>query len=176
MYALLLDNGSSVISTTPNWFDVPDGYILVECPEWVTIGTPYENGQFISPPIYTPTLEDAKSEKLEAVKTAFLAASETAHCMSSVGFEIDANETANRDINGLIVVMEARGKESELFRTYDNTFHEVTLDDLKTMLVEISEHGQKLYARKWQLEVSIQAVATVEDLDAITITFDGVDG
>lgn len=122
------------------------------------------------------SLEEAKAEKLEAVKTAFLAASETAHCMSSVGFEIDANETANRDINGLIVVMEARGKETELFRAYDNTFHEVTLDDLKTMLVEISEHGQKLYARKWQLEVSIQAATTAEELDAITNTFDGVDG
>ena len=121
------------------------------------------------------SLEEAKTEKLEAVKTAFLAASETAHCMSSVGFEIDANETANRDINGLIVVMQARGKETELFRAYDNTFHEVTLDDLKTMLVEISEHGQKLYARKWQLEVSIQAATTAEELDAITITFDGVD-
>ena len=121
------------------------------------------------------SFEEAKAEKLEAVKTAFLAASETAHCMSSVGFEIDANETANRDINGLIVVMEARGKETELFRAYDNTFHEVTLDDLKTMLVEISEHGQKLYARKWQLEVSIQAATTAEELDAITITFDGVD-
>ena len=121
------------------------------------------------------SLEEAKAEKLEAVKTAFLAASETAHCKSSVGFEIDANETANRDINGLIVVMEARGKETELFRAYDNTFHEVTLDDLKTMLVEISEHGQKLYARKWQLEVSIQAATTAEELDAITITFEGVD-
>ena len=121
------------------------------------------------------SLEEAKVEKLEALKAAFLTASETAHCMSSVGFEIDANETANRDINGLIVVMEARGKETELFRAYDNTFHEVTLDDLKTMLVEISEHGQKLYARKWQLEVSIQAATTAEELDAITITFEGVD-
>ena len=121
------------------------------------------------------SLEEAKVEKLGALKAAFLTASETAHCMSSVGFEIDANETANRDINGLIVVMEARGKETELFRAYDNTFHEVTLDDLKTMLVEISEHGQKLYARKWQLEVSIQAATTAEELDAITITFEGVD-
>ena len=116
LYALPVDNGSSVISTTPNWFDVPDGYILVECPEWVTIGTPYEDGQFVSPPVYTPTLEEAKAEKLEAVKTAFLAASEAAHCMSSVGFEIDANETANRDSNGPIVVEQARGKESEQIR------------------------------------------------------------
>lgn len=172
MFALV-KNGK-VISTTPEFFDVPAGYELIACPDYVVSGTAYENGQFEKPE--GPTLDELKQNKLEALKAAFLAASETAHCMSSVGFEIDANETANRDINGLIVVMEARGKENELFRAYDNTFHEVTLDDLKTMLVEISEHGQKLYARKWQLEVSIQAATTAEELDAITITFDGVDG
>lgn len=170
MYALV--KNEKVISVTNTLFDIPAGYELIECPDNVVAGMPYENGQFI---VQGPTLDELKQSKLEAVKTAFLAASETAHCMSSVGFEIDANETANRDINGLIVVMEARGKENELFRAYDNTFHEVTLDDLKTMLVEISEHGQKLYARKWQLEVSIQAATTAEELDAITITFDGVD-
>ena len=170
MYALV--KNEKVISVTNTLFDIPAGYELIECPDNVVAGMPYENGQFI---VQGPTLDELKQNKLEAVKTAFLAASETAHCMSSVGFEIDANETANRDINGLIVVMEARGKETELFRAYDNTFHEVTLDDLKTMLVEISEHGQKLYARKWQLEVSIQAATTAEELDAITITFEGVD-
>ena len=170
MYALV--KNEKVISVTNTLFDIPAGYELIECPDNVVAGMPYENGQFI---VQGPTLDELKQNKLEAVKTSFLAASETAHCMSSVGFEIDANETANRDINGLIVVMEARGKETELFRAYDNTFHEVTLDDLKTMLVEISEHGQKLYARKWQLEVSIQAATTAEELDDITITFEGVD-
>lgn len=169
-----LIHGARVVDVAVSEFPVHPDFRWVDCPEWVVSGVQYEGGQFIRLP--TPALEECKQNKLEAVKTAFLAASETAHCMSSVGFEIDANETANRDINGLIVVMDARGKESELFRAYDNTFHEVTLDDLKTMLVEISEHGQKLYARKWQLEVSIQAAATVEELDTITITFDGVDG
>ncbi len=162
-----------VVDTAETEFPVHPSLIWVDGPDEVKVGYAYENGRFIPPE--KPTLDELKQNKLEAIKTAFLAASETAHCMSSVGFEIDANETANRDINGLIVVMEARGKETELFRAYDNTFHEVTLDDLKTMLVEISEHGQKLYARKWQLEVSIQAATTAEELDAITITFDGVD-
>ena len=169
-----LIEGGVVVDRVDAEFPVHKSFTFVDCPEGVDIGYKYENGQFEKPE--GPTLDELKQSKLEAVKTAFLAASETAHCMSSVGFEIDANETANRDINGLIVVMEARGKEAELFRAYDNTFHEVTLDDLKTMLVEISEHGQKLYARKWQLEVSIQAATTAEELDAITITFDGVDG
>lgn len=169
-----LIEGGVVVDRVDAEFPVHESFTFVDCPEGVVIGYKYENGRFIPPE--TPTLDELKQSKLEAVKTAFLAASETAHCMSSVGFEIDANETANRDINGLIVVMEARGKESELFRAYDNTFHEVALDDLKTMLVEISEHGQKLYARKWQLEVSIQAATTAEELDAITVTFDGVDG
>ena len=171
MKALIKD--CVVVDRVDAEFSVHKSFTFVDCPDEVVIGYKYENGRFIPPE--KPTLDELKQNKLAAIKTAFLAASETAHCMSSVGFEIDANETANRDINGLIVVMEARGKETELFRAYDNTFHEVTLEDLKTMLVEISEHGQKLYARKWQLEVSIQAATTAEELDAITITFEGVD-
>ena len=113
MFALINTTQGIVVSTTPDFFDVPAGYELIECPDDVVSGMPYENGEFVVP---VPTLDELKQNKLEAVKTAFLSASETAHCMSSVGFEIDANETANRDINGLIVVMEARGKETELFR------------------------------------------------------------
>lgn len=160
----IIENGKMSNVTIKSYTNEVKPYVDIWQTKYDEINTPY-----------VPTLEEAKEAKLAELTSAFDTAAQNAHIMSSVGFEIDANETANRDINGLIVVMEARGKENELFRAYDNTFHEVTLDDLKTMLVEISEHGQKLYARKWQLEVSIQAATTAEELDAITITFEGVD-
>lgn len=124
---------------------------------------------------YIPTFEELKEAKLADVKSAFQEASENAHCMSSLGFEIDANETANRDINGLIVVLEANGGGNVQFRAYDNTFDTVTLDDLKQMRVDISLHGQNLYIRKWTLENAIDAATTKTELNAITITFEGVD-
>lgn len=168
-----LIHNETVVDVVATEFPVHPSFTWVDASDDVEVGDTYANGHFTKPA--KPALNELRQNKLEDVKTIFQRASETAHRKSSVGFEIDANETANRDINGLIVVMEARGKETELFRAYDNTFHEVTLDNLKTMLVEISEHGQKLYARKWQLEISIQAATTAEELDAITITFDGVD-
>ena len=108
--------------------------------------------------------------KLNAVKTAFAEASVNAHCASSVGFEIDADETANRDINGLINVLKATGTENTLFRAYDNSFHSVTLEQLETMLTEISLNGQYLYQAKWTLEAQIQAAETAEALEEIVVT------
>lgn len=124
---------------------------------------------------YIPTFEEQKAAKLGEVKMAFEEASANAHFMSSAGFEIDANETANRDINGLIVVLEANGGDNVQFRAYDNTFHTVTLDDLKQMRVDISLHGQNLYIKKWTFENAIDAATTETELNAITITFEGID-
>lgn len=115
------------------------------------------------------TLEEAKSAKLAKLNAAFIAASENAHCQSSAGFEIDANETANRNIEGLILVL--KPEESTLFRAYDNSFHEVKKELLETMRKEIVVNSQRLYQTKWQIEATIDAAKTVEELSAIDITF-----
>ena len=122
------------------------------------------NGQWVF------DLPTGQAIKLDAVKTAFAEASADAHCASSAGFVIDANETANRDITGLINVLEATGVEQTVFRAYDNSFHEVTLTQLKTMLTEISLNGQYLYQAKWTLEAQIQAAETAEALGKIVVT------
>lgn len=120
---------------------------------------------------YIPTFKEHKAAKLADIKIAFKKASENAHCTASIGFEIDANETANRDVNGLIAVLEAYGGGDVQFRAYDNTFHTVTLDDLKQMRVDISLHGQEMYVKKWALENDIEAATTEAELNDITITF-----
>ena len=122
------------------------------------------NGQWVF------DLPTGQAIKLNAVKTAFAEASANAHCVSSAGFVIDANETANRDINGLVNVLKATGTENTLFRAHDNSFHSVTLEQLETMLTEISLNGQYLYQAKWTMEAQIQAAETAEALDTIIIT------
>lgn len=117
---------------------------------------------------YVPTLEEAKTAKLAALESAFNAASEQAHCPSSVGFEIDADEIANRNIEGLVLVM-AEGDKT-LFRAYDNSFHEVTREQLEVMRREIVVNSQYLYQAKWTTEARIQAAQTVGELEAMTIT------
>lgn len=121
---------------------------------------------------YVPTFEEAKAAKLAKLNTAFASASENAHCLSSAGFEINADEIANRNIEGLVLVL-VEG-ESTLFRVYDNSFHEVSKEQLETMRKEIVVNSQRLYRIKWQLEAAIETAETVEELEAIAITFDTV--
>ena len=102
-----------------------------------------------------PTLEEAREAKLSELNSAFDTAAQNAHIMSSVGFEIDANEVANRNIEGLVLV--------------NNEFHEVTKAQLETMRKEIVVNSQRLYQIKWTYRTQIEAAATVDELDAIQI-------
>ena len=128
-------------------------------------GNWYEKGHAPQKP-----LEEARAAKLTELNAAFTAASENAHCQSSAGFEIDANETANRNIEGLVLVL--KPEESTLFRDWDNRFHEVTKEQLETMRKEIVVNSQRLYQTKWQIEAAIEEAETVGELDAIVIAFE----
>ena len=64
--------------------------------------------------------------------------------------------------------------EQTVFRAYDNSFHEVTLTQLKTMLTEISLNGQYLYQAKWTLEAQIMQAQTEKELEAIGISADAI--
>ena len=121
---------------------------------------------------YENSLEGTKERRLGELKSAFEQASVDAHCVSSLGFEINAGSVAKRDIDGLIEKMEYSGQETEMFRAYDNTFHQVTLDQLKLMRINVIDNGNALYQRKWQLEAQINACTTVEELNAIDIDFE----
>lgn len=116
--------------------------------------------------IQVPALKEAK---LAELTSAFDTAAQNAHLMSSLGFEIDANETANRDIEGLTLVMS--DTDTTMFCDYNNQFHEVTRVQLETMRREIVVNSQRLYQVKWTYRTQIEAATTVDELDAITITF-----
>ena len=126
-------------------------------------GTWYEKGHAPQRP-----LEEARTEKLAELEAAFDTASREAHCTSSVGFEIDADETANRNIEGLVLVMQP--EETTLFRAYDNTFHEVTREQLETMRKEIVVNSQYLYQAKWTMENRINTAETADELADIEIS------
>ena len=125
------------------------------------------SGEFGEIEEFVRDLETERANKLSELSTAFEDASEMAHLTSSLGFEIDANETANRDIEGLTLVMSD---------TDTTQFHEVTRAQLETMRREIVANSQRLYQIKWQYRSLIEAATTVDELDAITIRFDKTEG
>ncbi len=110
-------------------------------------------------------LEEAKAAKLAELKTAFQNTRETAHCMCALGFEIDANEEANTNIVGLISVM--KEGETTMFRAYDNSFHEVSKEDLITMRNNIIKNSQFLYQMKWEMENRINNAVSGEELASL---------
>lgn len=116
-----------------------------------------------------PSLEEAKTLKLAELHAVFSAESDNAHCLSSAGFEINADDVANRNIEGLVFVL--TDGESTLFRAYDNRFYDVTREQLETMRKEIVFNSQRLYQRKWQLEAAIEAAKTPDELKAVDISF-----
>lgn len=122
--------------------------------------------------VYTPNLEKAKITKLAELNGAFDAAAKEAHCTSSAGFEINADEIANRNIEGLVLVM--RAGETTLFRAYDNSFHEVTREQLEAMRKEIVINSQYLYQAKWTFEAQIMQAQTAQAVADIDISADTI--
>lgn len=120
-----------------------------------------------------PMLEDARARKLEALRKAWLDA-EASGTVAMDGVAYDCNDRANRDIAGLIASMEASGAEAVQFCAADNSFHELTLADLKALQLLVIGHAQALYARKWELRTLIEAAETFADLEAVSIDFAGV--
>jgi hypothetical protein len=47
---------------------------------------------------------------------------------------------------------------------YDNSFHEVTKDEMETIKKTIEMNAKNLYAMKWQLEARINVAETEEEL------------
>ena len=104
--------------------------------------------------------------KLEETK-----ASSAAHITSSTGYVVNVNTTAKQNVDGLITAMTATGRATVSFMTFDNQLVELSLEQLKTIQLELISYGNNLYARKWALRSQIEACKTKEEVDAIVISY-----
>lgn len=121
-------------------------------------------------------IENVKARKLAELNRAMEEAkvSSSVSIQSSVGYTVNANTTAKQNVDGLITAMTATGREVVGFMTYDNQLINMTLEQLKTIQLELISYGNNLYARKWALRSQIEACTTKEEVDAINISFNEV--
>lgn len=121
-------------------------------------------------------LENVKSRKLAELNRAMEEAkvSSSVSILSSTGYTVNANTTAKQNVDGLITAMTATGREVVGFMTYDNQLINMTLEQLKTIQLELIRYGNNLYARKWGLRSQIEACKTKEEVDAIVIDYSDV--
>lgn len=118
-------------------------------------------------------LENVKARKLAELNRAMEEAkvSSSVSILSSTGYTVNANTTAKQNVDGLITAMTATGRDVVGFMTYDNQLINMTLEQLKTIQLELISYGNNLYARKWALRSQIEACKTKEEVDAIVISY-----
>ena len=86
---------------------------------------------------------------------------------SSLGFVVDGDARSRDNLSGLINI----GQEPVSFRDHDNGDHQLTLDNLRTLLREAQMNGAMLYQQKWQMQAKIESAKSLKSLKAIEIQF-----
>lgn len=126
-----------------------------------------------------PSLEEVKSQKLQELDQKFMQWYEQgASVKSSLGFVADSDARAMMDTSGLVTTLEAQPEEARgtvVFMDHDNVPHQLTLEQMKTVNLEIIQNGQSAYAQKWALRTAIEQAQDVEAVNAISIEFHGED-
>lgn len=122
------------------------------------------------------TLENMKELKLEQLTEAFnnWMDSSNSSMASSTGYTVNANNTAKKNIDGIITAMESTKIEKVSFMCFDNTLALLTLQELKTIQIELIQYGSALYARKWQYRSQIENAKTIEEASSIKFDFSDV--
>lgn len=153
------------------WIDVT-GVSDVEVGYVVKFNT--NRGTYFEKPLVTEdetSFEYKKKAKLELLNHRFELETKDAYILSSLGFKVDANTTANTNVDGLIKSLSATGVDKITFCDYDNQYHEVSIEDLKVIQLEIIQNGQALYAQKWYYRDKINSASSVEEIEHINIEF-----
>lgn len=125
------------------------------------------------------TVEEVRTEKMRALDSAFTSWYEDgATVVSSLGFEADSDRRAMTDVNGLVTAVEAQSTLSDsgvIFMDAHNEGHQLTLDQLKILQLEVIGAGSAAYQEKWKLRDAIEKAKTKEELGKIVIAFHPVD-
>lgn len=126
-----------------------------------------------------PSVDAVREQKLSELDSSFMGWYEKgATVTSSLGFVADSDSRAIMDISGLVTSLEAQPEETRstvAFMDAENQAHMLTLDQLKTLQLEVIQNGQEAYAQKWALRTQIESAESVEALQAIEIKFTGLD-
>lgn len=125
------------------------------------------------------TLDEVRASKFSELDSAFMSWYEDkATVTTSLGFVADSDARAMMDVSGLVTTLEAQPVESRAtvaFMDANNEPHLLSLEQLKTVQVEIIQNGQSAYQQKWALRTAIESAQTKEELDAIEIKFTAED-
>lgn len=140
------------------WQVKPQGYYTPE--EWSALHPP---------PV--STLEEVRESKLSELAYSFNARV-SGFITTSSGYKMQFDTSDSIKMQGAIQLLEATGAtEGYLTQADDTTVYNVPIDTMKAVLIEMMTAFAACHARKQELRAAINAAETVEELDAIEITW-----
>ena len=155
-------NMATFYSPTGNpevWQTKPDGYYTPE--EWAALHPPPE-----------PSFDEAKNAKMKELEGSFNTRVRGS-IVTTQGYNMQFDTSDSLKMQGAITLMKTLGQmEGYLTQANDETVYHVPLATMKTVLVEMLGAYAACHARKQELRSAIKAAETVEELDAIEITFE----
>lgn len=89
---------------------------------------------------------------------------------SSLGFRVNADRRSLQNIENMITL-----GESQQFKDYDNTFHYLSVDELKIIANEIIINGLNLYSQKFAMQQAVTSATEVEAIANLDLTFNMMD-
>lgn len=140
------------------WASKPDGYFTPE--EWAA-----------AHPAPKPTFEEVRESKLNELAYSFNTRV-SGFIVTSGGYKMQFDTTDAIKMQGAIQLLEATGAtEGYLTQADDTTVYNVPLDTMRAVLIEMMTAFAACHARKQELRAAIKVAETVEDLDALSITW-----
>ena len=95
---------------------------------------------------------------------------DTMFVTSSLGFRVNADRRSLQNIENMITL-----GESQRFKDYDNTFHYLSVDELKIIANEIIINGLNLYSQKFTMQQAVTSATEVEAIANLDLTFNMMD-
>ena len=123
----------------------------------------FKNGGFVL------KLDVIKGRKLSELTDIFEKQFQYGKFLSSLGFYVDNRRYGDKNDKDNIQSLIDIG--ITVFKDADNNFHNVTLEQLQIIKLEMTQDGLKKYQTKWYYEGLIQSAQSVEELESIQIVF-----
>lgn len=89
------------------------------------------------------------------------------HIHSDLGFEINADIRSQNNVRALITLLESSDAETISYKDYDNKDHDLTLDQLKSILFEMCNYVNYIYKKRWESKKKIEDAKSIDEILAI---------
>lgn len=89
------------------------------------------------------------------------------HIHSDLGFEINADIRSQNNVRALITLLESSDAKTISYKDYDNKNHDLTLDQLKSILFEMCNYVNYIYKKRWESKKKIEDAKSINEILAI---------